>query len=372
MARAKRKTLPEDFEALLEAGDFDAQKAVFDECQLDARGGVFKQTALAFVACPDALTHWLVAQGADLAAADAYGETPLHAHAGHWKGQVDLLIALGADVNHDAGGRGTPLHRAAAVGNLVAARALLDHGARVDPVNCDGQTPLTFALGRCSNATIERVAPMAALLLGAMPDPPEKPRSFIGRVFGGRARSEPRVTAEMQAMVRRIGTDFEFHRTGFNRDGVDAASAALDRLYALFDVSPVPRRVVNDGRSPIVVPPGRWQDQHQYLWQMLVPSSGAAATVQGEMIRISGRIHDERGRNGGINWDSDYRSMADAFLGHLGSAQALPAPDLDRAQKVVAAVKGGGDGAGTMCRLAVDWVLRNPQPIPLPRPDDRR
>eukprot|EP01035_Chromulina_nebulosa_P001220 gene1220-1643_t len=118
MAKSKRKTLPKNFEELLAAGDLAALKAVFAGCELDARGGVFKQSALAFAACPDELTRWLVEQGADLSAADAYGETPLHARAGHWKGDVALLIALGADVNHRAGGRGTPLHRAAAVGNL--------------------------------------------------------------------------------------------------------------------------------------------------------------------------------------------------------------------------------------------------------------
>lgn len=369
MAKAKRKLLPKDFEERLAAQDIEALKAVFDDCDVNARGGVFKQTALAFSECPDAITRWLVEQGADLQASDSYGETPLHARAGHWKGDVELLIELGADVNHDADGRGTPLHRAADVGNLRAAQALLNHGARADAIDKSGQTPLLFALRRCSNATIERMAPMAALLLGALSEKPEQPKSILSRVFGRGAMQRSPVTPEMRDLVRRIGTEFEFHRQGFNRDSVDATSDALDRLYALFEVAPVPRRTLHDGKSSIVVMPGRWEDQHQQLWELLVPSSGPAPTVQGEAIRISGRIHDEIERNGGVNWDRDYRKMADALLDHLRSAQSLPPSELAMASAAVAEVKRRQDGAAELCRLAVDWVALNPEPKALPAPD---
>src|SRR5688572_10451403 len=68
VAKAKKKLLPKDFDALLEAGDLDTLKAVFDSCDVNARGGYTKQTALAFRGCPDELTRWLVEQGADLSA----------------------------------------------------------------------------------------------------------------------------------------------------------------------------------------------------------------------------------------------------------------------------------------------------------------
>lgn len=372
VAKAKRKTLPKDFEKLLTAGDIEALKSVFDSCDLNARGGLFKQTALAFDECPDELTRWLVGQGADLLAGDRYGETPLHARAGHWKGSVDLLIELGADVNHDADGRGTPLHRAAAVGNLGAAQALLDHGARAYATNKDGHCPLTLALQSCSNATIERMAPMAELLLTAMQTMPEEPKSFIRRVFGGGAKPVSPVTPEMQDLVQRIGANFEFHRSGYNPESVDATSDALDRLYALFNVPAVPRRAMHDGKSPIVAKAKRWEDQHQELWALLVPSSGSAATVQGEVIRISGRVQIEIEENGGVNWDGDYRKMVDAFLDHLGAGQPLPAPELDAARQIAAEVKDGHGDTAAMCRLAVDWIARNPKPIPLSPPSYRR
>ncbi len=70
MTKAKKKLLPKNFEALLENGDIAQLKAVFDTCDVNARGGYGKQTALAFDKCPDALASWLVTQGADLSATD--------------------------------------------------------------------------------------------------------------------------------------------------------------------------------------------------------------------------------------------------------------------------------------------------------------
>ncbi len=83
MAKAKRKTLPKDFGELLKSADLEALKAIFDNVDLDARGGVFKQCTLAFNDCPDDLSRWLVEQGADVNCGDSYSETPLHARAGH-------------------------------------------------------------------------------------------------------------------------------------------------------------------------------------------------------------------------------------------------------------------------------------------------
>ena len=135
VAKAKRKTLPKDFESLLKTGDVEALKAVFDGCDVNARGGVFKQTALAFNDCPDEFARWLVDQGADVSAPDSYGDTPLHARSGHWQGRIGILLDLGADVHGGENARGTPLHKAAAVGNLRAVELLLAHGARVCPLD---------------------------------------------------------------------------------------------------------------------------------------------------------------------------------------------------------------------------------------------
>ena len=306
MVSRRKKRLPKDFEELLAQGDLTRLTAVFDHCLLDARGGYAKQTALAFDECPDELARWLVAQGADLEATDSSGRTPLQRRARSGHGRIAVLLELGADVHASGGRTDSPLHAAAAGRNVGHLRLLLDHGADVDALDDDGRTPLEVALRSCSNIDIEQMVPTARLLLGA----------------GAR-----RTPAAVE-YVETIGQRFEFSRDDFNPDSVDAVSAALDELYVVFDVPPVPRRRQHDGTTPITVTSGRWQDQHAELWDLLVPGQGHAATVQGEVIRISGRIARELDGNGGVNWDGDFRSMARAFAGYVATATPLPAAGL--------------------------------------------
>ncbi|WP_456789877.1 ankyrin repeat domain-containing protein [Cellulomonas sp. P5_C5] len=351
MAGRRRKRLPKDFADLLEQGDLTRLRAVFDDCLLDARGGHAKYTALAFDACPDELARWLVAQGADLEAQDAAGDTPLHRRARSGHGRIGVLLELGADVHATNGRTGTPLHAAAAGRNVEHVRLLIDHGAAVDAVNADRLTPLELALRTCTNIDIERMVPTAQTLLDA-----------------GAAR-----TAVAEEYVERIGQRFEFFRDQFAADGVAAASDALDRLYVLFGTTPVPRRRVHDGTTPISVTSSRWQEQHAELWDLLVPAQGPAATVQGEVVRISGRIARELEGNGGANWDGEFRSMARAFAEHVATGTSLPDPALASAQSITdtLARKGRGD-TNRLAELAVAWVLLNPAPVPLGRPDYRR
>ncbi|OWT73779.1 MULTISPECIES: ankyrin repeat domain-containing protein [unclassified Achromobacter] len=374
MPKAKRKTLPKDFDEMLKAGNAGAIRAVFDGCDVNARGGVWKQTALAFNDLPDEVAVWLVENGADIAAADQYGETPLHARAGHWQGRIDTLLTLGADPNAVDSKGNTPLHKAAAVGNIRTAQTLLDHGARLDAANNQGTTPLGYALQRCSNAKVVQVADVALLLLNARTHAPEHSglQGLATRLFGGETRGGPVVTEAMRACVQRIGTDFEFHRDNFNPESREETSAALDRLYTLFEVPPVPRRVAYDGKSPIAAKAATWWERHQELWELLVPSSGAASTMQGETIRISGRIARELDGNGGINWDAEFKQMADALLTHLGAGQPLPAPALREAATLVGEVKRKNGDTGRLCELAVEWVELNPAPIALSAPAYRR
>lgn len=346
----KRKTLPKDFEEMLKTSNLADLQAVFAACELDARGGYAKQTALAFDECPDELARWLVAQGADVNAEDLYGQTPLHARAGDWQGRLDVLLELGADVHAGEGGRGTPLHRAATAGRVAHARQLIAHGARVDAHDKQGFTPLEIALRGCSNAQIEAVVDLAAVLLDA----------------------GATVTDRMPAFVTRIGEQFEFHRAGFNPDSLATTDAALHRLYALFGVPPVPRRMMHDGKAPIVATAARWQDAHQQLWELLVPSQGAARTVQGEVIRISGRIARELDGNGGANWDRQFRLMVDAWHRHVASGTPLPPAELAKADAIVAEIDRNGGDCEAMMELAVSWVARNPEPIPLPPPAYQR
>jgi hypothetical protein len=52
-----------------------------------------------------------------------------------------------------------------------------------------------------------------------------------------------------------------------------------------------------------------WKREHHRLWEELVPAQGQAPTLQGELIRIAGKLIDQAYRNGNLNWDDDHERM---------------------------------------------------------------
>ncbi len=256
------------------------------------------------------------------------------------------MLGLGADVNSASSSIGTPLHAAADSHNAKNARLLLQGGACIDAVNREGLTPLQLALRGCSNIDLENMVLLANVLLEAG------------------ARKTPR----LKQFVTEIGKRFEFHRSRFNPERVYAASKALDQLYEMFETPPVPNRELHDGKSPIAVTAKTWQKQQEELWELLVPSGGPAATIQGEVIRIAGRIAHELDGNGGINWDADFKKMADAFLEHVRGGIPLSMQDFREAEGVVAEVKRKSGDPARLAQLGLKWVLQNPQPLMLERP----
>lgn len=348
----KRKTLPKDFQDLIEVGDISALKELLNRCELDARGGYSKATALSFDKIPDKLARWLVEQGADINAQDNYKRTPLHHQAESWTGNIPLFLELGADIEAADYRKETPLHAAACRYNLNAVQTLVDHGANVHSENRQNETPLAAALACCRNMNIVDLSKIAQLLLD------------VGTP----------ITPEMIESVNRIGKEFEFYREDFNSEYLDQTVEGLHRLYEQFSVTPVEKRNVHDGVSPITVTATRWQTQHEELWNFLIPAKGPAKTVQGEVIRITGRIAYEILDNGGINWDNNYRKMLDALIRHFEMGTPL---DLEVIQEVIVLAKQIYDGIGDdeptrLCELSVQWVLGNPDPIALEQLDYTR
>lgn len=336
----KRKTLPKNFDELLENSTIEELISVLEKYNIDAYGGYSKKTALAFDKCPHELAKWLIENGADMNAKDTYGSTPLHSRAGSIFGNITSLLELGADFNLSDGKIGNALHTAAFSHNVENCKILLDAGTPVDAISESDLTALELSLSMCSNIDILKMVEIAHIFLEA----------------------GAKNTSKMQASVKKIGKTFEFHREGFNKETVGQYSQALNELYQLFEVTPVQNRVMHDGKSIITVTNKSWQKQHQELWELLVPSSGPAETIQGEVIRISGKISDEIERNGGGNWNSNHNKMTKAFLEFLGTGKSLSTSELEELTLLIKDIMQYNEDVDVMCELAVKWVLNNPEP----------
>ena len=340
----KKKTLPANFNELLEAKDLEALKAVFNECELNAYDRYsFKKPALSFYDIPLELMDWLIAQGADINVKDEYDCTPLHYHAKvNNVERVALLLERGADIEAQDKYENTPLHFAEY--NAEVAQLLIEKGADVNAKDDRGNTPLERMLSRLRNAYIEKAAKTAEVYLKVG----LKPTKFA------------------KEQVTRIGEDFEFHREGFNPEYLEETDAGLQQLYKLFDVPPVPRRIQHDGKSPIVLAGHTWEERYEQAWALLVPGSGSATTMQGEVVRIAGRVNDELLRNAMGNWDKEYRKMLTAISGYLQQGNPLSESELAEVADIQKHIlEDDGTGTQRLCELATAWVVQNPQPIAL-------
>ena len=352
--KSLRKTLPKELPELLAAAagsnDYAAVHVALEACVLDAREiGKSGHTVMQMSGCTPALARWLVARGVDVNAADTWGYTALHesARARFRHGLPPaVLLELGADARRPNKYGQTPLHSAADGKHLAAVEVLLAHGVDLDARDERGLPPLEYALQRMSNIDLDAMVPVARALLAA---------------------GAP-VTPRAQEFVRKAAETFEFHRAGFNKDHVAAAAVAAATLCDMFGVAPPARRRMHDGTADIVATAATWQQQHAELWDLLVPSSGACATVQGEVIRIAGRVGDELHRNGGINWDAGYDAMLAAFCAHVASGVALAPAEVAEAKAIAAQVRSRHERTARLAELAVAWVARNPTPIALPPP----
>lgn len=351
----KRVTLPKEFKDLMDEGNIEALKAVYDRCELTAHDGRFSLcTPLHMGGVPDELVIWLVEQGLDINIPDYYGATPLYRQAILGRDTVKLLLELGADIGKPNTYGETPLHVAAEFFHPKTVKLLIDKGADVNAKNDMGRTPLASVLMVCRGIYIAQTAEIASILLDA----------------------GAKKTPAMKEKVENIGKDFEFHRESIHPDYIEGADKGLAKLYELFDVKPVEKRLTHDGHSPIELVEGSWEEQYEQLWSFLIPSSGAAKTVQGEVIRIPGRVRDELDRNGGVNWDRNYRKMLQAMPHYLSLGTPLSDTDLEEAKQLISQIYGkdfnDGPRLDRLCQLALAWIKQNPEPLLLEKTSYKR
>jgi hypothetical protein len=119
------------------------------------------------------------------------------------------------------------------------------------------------------------------------------------------------------------------------------------------------------------------------LFEKLVPESGQATTVQGELVRAIGRMADEFLTNGFANWDAGYERLSEFALRHLTDSTFGPQTttgirrDIEYVQRYGRGEDTGGyDLEAAFDRLmqaAVGWCQRHTAPIPhSPDPELKR
>ncbi|MDE7476556.1 MAG: ankyrin repeat domain-containing protein [Lachnospiraceae bacterium] len=353
-----RKTLPENFQELINAGDDEAVKAALQKCEVGAyRRGYSKDTALFYTGLSRELIGWLLERGEKINHRNQYKRTPLHAQAESANGAVALYLELGAELDAVDSSNETPLFRAVAYYQTENVKILLEHGANIHKRNMlFNRNPLEEMLSGCMNAYIEKAAQISELFLGA----------------------GMQVSDNMKKSVVRIGNDYEFYKEQFPPEFAEQAKRGVARLYELFDVPPVPPIEKHDEKSQITVSEDKWWKCHDELWKKLVPPSGHANTVQGEVIRCSGKLAHELMDNGAMNWDSDYRTMLKKMPEYFKMGNPLEQTMQQETKAIVAKIlkmkypEMIDKEPERIMEFAVAYVRQNPNPIELKQTDYSR
>ena len=342
---AKKKKLVDNFQEIIDSGDFELFKSVFDKCEITATSrGKSTCNAFSYRNLKPYHIQFLIDNGLEVNADCGFGY-PAVAFLADNKDNLKCLLQNGADIDYIAVSyRGNALTKACSSLNSEAVKNLLDENSSIDVTgDIDEKTLLELTLSCCDNIYIPQALDISEMLL----------------------KAGAKITDKATEYVRKIGERFEFFRDNISEDIVDELSTALDDLYRLFDVEPVARREMHDLKSMITVKSDVWYEQYNELWNMLVPGNGKAQTVQGEMIRIVGRVTHEILDNGGINWDDDYKMMLHALRGFLNLNKEAETELIKEANDIITHITASADKK-TLYRLTeiiVKWILTNAEPI---------
>ena len=357
-----RKTLPADIEQIIASGDVEAVARAVERCEVGAylRGSAYESRLMHFPASEE-ITDFLLARGEDINSRDRYERTPIHARvSSRCLDQIPMLIARGGDINARDTSDQTALFGVVERFSVADVSRMITWGA--DPLivadsRVYGKATLVESVVAWHNfLDTPRALAVIRLLLS------------IGAPVGERVPTALRSMDRMRCTFITHGlTDH------LSQSRVDEASAALSELCALFGVE---QRQAQ--RAPVVgerleldpsVPALR---QYGELWDLLVPDSGQCRTLQGEVIRIAGRVGHEVYDNGGINWDRSFGKLLDQYLRVVASGVPLLPSSVARAEAAVASLKGRSmshQAVDDITELAVEWVCLNPVLVESDLPD---
>jgi len=85
-----------------------------------------------------------------------------------------------------------------------------------------------------------------------------------------------------------------------------------------------------------------YANELQEIWEKFIPKSGAADSLQGEMLRVLEKIQFELQDNGMINWNEDFDYFCDFLIENLQKIQGDGYDQLDNALSALRKIKAQG------------------------------
>ena len=241
------------------------------------------------------------------------------------------------------------LHEAVIDFDIVKIKKLLDEGYDKNIKNSLNYTPLVKVFSICRLENLQAMVEISDLLYDGTTD-------------------------SIKAFIIRLDEWLDEYSKFKDNSELIEKREALNYLIKKFEVE-LPKKIErHNGKSKIKIKSIGWQNQHSELWEQLVPEIGVAETLQGEVIRLSGKIAYEIIDNGGLNWGKKYKELLRNLIKYLKMATPLSKDYLERAEEIeddldenINAVT--DDEIELLMEYAVKWVQQNLTPISLGKVD---
>src|SRR5574344_1148865 len=165
----KRKTLIDNFQEIIDSGNLEDFKAVFDKCEITATNrGSTTRNAFSYKGLTPVHIQFLIDNGLDANSDCGYGNSAVF-HQAKDLDNMKCLLDNGADINLVIKNyRGSALSEAVENLDPIAVSNLLECGASVDVLcDFDGKSILDAALAHCDNGYIIKALEICKMLLAA-------------------------------------------------------------------------------------------------------------------------------------------------------------------------------------------------------------
>lgn len=343
----KTELLPKNFKSIMERGNLEELKRVYDDCAITAHAGKKEDKWwLPFFFSTDCIEFygWLVNQGLDIETRNPYGRTALYEAI--TEAHLEGLVLAGADIEARAGlDRIAPIHRFARFHNENLIKKLIALGADVNARDKSGNTPLDWVFFSGKGRDVVQICAVAKLFIES----------------GGT------YTEKTPKHVEELSRDFEFIKSSLRPEDQVRGEKCVQDLCGFFRVKGAKAINKNDGDSPIVISSTKYEDIVDEIFDSLVPPYGHCKILQGEVVRICCKVRDWLLIHEGEReqWREDYEYMMESIPQYLSNGTMLDSMKMEMVRKLANNVnyKSNPDILDELCKLCIEWVLVNPQPI---------
>lgn len=131
----KKKKLPLNIQKMLNTGNLDELKVVFQNCNINATQGKYGSTIFGLKPLNRELLEWVIAQGGDINKPDYYGVPPIFKQVSSDNNNLEIMVELGADIFATAQNGRTLMRTVLDNGTSGQIDFLMNKGLTIDATN---------------------------------------------------------------------------------------------------------------------------------------------------------------------------------------------------------------------------------------------